>query len=73
MSFSDYSLTPSANVLIAGQNIAPGGPPAAVGPGIRQIMADGKDLADRADKTATNTLTVQMPTNSYDSALLRFA
>lgn len=29
-------------------------------------------LSFGADKTATNTFTVQMPTNSYDSALLRF-
>ena len=29
-------------------------------------------LSFGADKTATNTFTVQMPTNTYDSALLRF-
>lgn len=29
-------------------------------------------LSFGADKIATNTFTVQMPTNSYDSALLRF-
>jgi hypothetical protein len=42
MAFEDYSATPSLNTTIAGQNIAPGGPPSAVGPGIRQLMADGK-------------------------------
>lgn len=50
MAFLDYSTTPSANTSIAGQNIAPGGPPAAVGPGIRQIMADGKALAVKAPR-----------------------
>lgn len=29
-------------------------------------------LSFGADKTATSTFTIQMPTNSYDSALLRF-
>lgn len=45
MAFEDYSITPSANILIAGQNLAPGGPPSAVGPALRQIMADGKSLS----------------------------
>lgn len=30
-------------------------------------------LSFGGDKTAANTFTIQMPTNSYDSALLRFA
>lgn len=47
MAFSDYSATPSLNTTIAGQNIGPGGSPDAVGPAIRQLMADGKQLASR--------------------------
>ncbi len=49
MAFSDYSATPSENTSIAGRNVAPGGPPSAVGPALRQIMADGKLLADAAN------------------------
>jgi hypothetical protein len=48
MAFSDYSATPSANVSIAGQNTAPGGPPSAVGPALRQIAADGRLISDKA-------------------------
>lgn len=48
MAFSDYSSTPAANTAIAGQNVAPGGPPSAVGPAVRQLMADGRALSDRA-------------------------
>lgn len=46
MAFSDYSATPANNTSIAGQNIAPGGPPSAVGPAVRQLMADGRLATD---------------------------
>ena len=47
MSFAAYSLTPSANLTIAGQSIAEGTTsPGTVNLAIRQLMADGKELAD---------------------------
>jgi hypothetical protein len=45
MSFSAYSLTASANVSINGVNIAEQCPAANVNDAIRQLMADGKELA----------------------------
>ena len=50
MSFSAYSLTPSANLTIAGQSIAEGTTsPGTVNLAVRQLMADGRELADAVD------------------------
>ena len=46
MSFSAYSLTPSANVSINGISIAEGCAAANVNDAIRQLMSDGRALSD---------------------------
>ena len=50
MSFASYSLTPSANLTIAGQSIAEGTTsPGTINLAIRQLMTDGRELADEID------------------------
>lgn len=49
MGFRDYSLTPGSNTTIAGINIAEDCSPAGINNAIRQVMADGRDLADDVD------------------------
>lgn len=47
MSFSDYSLTPSANLTLAGLSLAENSTAlASYNNQMRQIMADGKELAN---------------------------
>jgi hypothetical protein len=46
MSFSDYSTTPASNTSIAGLNVAEGCPPGNMNGAVRQLMADGKELAN---------------------------
>lgn len=46
MSFSSYSLTPSANTTIGGVSIAENCPAANINNAIRQLAADGKELSD---------------------------
>lgn len=47
MSFASYSVTPSANLTIAGVSIAEGTTaPGSVNLAIRQLMADGRSLFD---------------------------
>lgn len=47
MSFSDYSTSPDANGTIAGINIGEGCPPGNVNDALRQLAADGRELADQ--------------------------
>lgn len=47
MSFADYSTSPDANGSIAGINVAEQCPPGGINNAIRQLMADGKQLADQ--------------------------
>lgn len=54
MSFSDYSTTPSANTSIAGINIAENCSPANVNNALRQLAADGKELADLVGTPGTD-------------------
>ena len=50
MSFASYSITPSANLTIAGASIAEGATaPGTVNLAIRQLMADGRALFDLFD------------------------
>lgn len=49
MAFSDYSTTPSANTSIGGSNVAEGCPPGNVNDALRQLAADGKQLANDLD------------------------
>lgn len=50
MSFSAYSITPAANLTIAGQSIAEGTTsPGTVNLAIRQLMADGRELYNLFD------------------------
>lgn len=49
MSFRDYSTTPGSNTTIGGINIAENCSPAGVNNVIRQIAADGRELADEFD------------------------
>ena len=49
MSFRDYSTTPGSNTTIAGINIAENCNPNGINNAIRQVMADGRDLADDVD------------------------
>lgn len=47
MSFSDYSSTPANNTTLAGLSVAEGTTSmAAINNQLRQLMADGKELAD---------------------------
>lgn len=46
MAFSDYSTTPSENVSIAGINVAENCPAGNMNDAVRQLMADGKGLAN---------------------------
>lgn len=46
MSFGNYSLTPAANISCNGINIGENCPAANVNNVLRQLMADGKELAD---------------------------
>jgi hypothetical protein len=47
MSFASYSLTPASNLTIAGGSIAENTTsPGTINLAIRQLMADGKELAD---------------------------
>lgn len=46
MSFSDYSLTPANNGTLGGLDVSEGCSPANLNNGIRQLMTDGKELAD---------------------------
>lgn len=46
MSFSDYDETPSNNTSINGVNVAEGCPAGNVNDAIRQLMADGAELAN---------------------------
>lgn len=68
MSFEDYSTTPSANTSIAGRNVAPGGPPSAVGPALRQLMADGAELAAGIGATVSVLKYNADPTGGADSS-----
>lgn len=58
MAFSDYSLTPDANLSIVGLNIAEGCAAANINNALRQIMADGKELANTV---AAINVTTYMP------------
>jgi hypothetical protein len=50
MSFSSYSLTPASNTTLAGLSIAENTTnPASINNGLRQLMADGKELANALD------------------------
>ena len=50
MSFSAYSLSPASNLTIAGQSVAENTTaPGTINLAIRQLMADGKELADAVD------------------------
>ena len=53
MAFSAYSLTPSANVTIGAVSVAEGCPPGNVNDAIRQLAADGKDLANTVGGIST--------------------
>lgn len=47
MSFASYSLTPASNITIGGQSIAEGSTaPGTLNLAVRQLMSDGKELAD---------------------------
>lgn len=46
MSFADYSTTPGSNASIAGTNVAENCSPSGLNNAIRQLMADGKGLAN---------------------------
>ncbi len=46
MPFSDYSTTAASNTTIGGQNVAEGCPPGNINNAVRQLMADGKALAN---------------------------
>lgn len=48
MSFSDYSLTPSANLTLAGLSLAENSTSlASINNQLRQLMSDGKELSDQ--------------------------
>lgn len=49
MSFRDYSTTPGSNTAIGGTNVAEGCSPAGLNNAIRQIAADGREIADEID------------------------
>src|SRR5690348_2443544 len=51
MAFSNYSLTPSLNTMIAGRFIGEGCPPDVVNDAIRQLMADGAALSSQLGST----------------------
>jgi len=46
MSFSGYSLTPANNGTLGGLDVSEGCSPANLNNGLRQLMADGKELSD---------------------------
>jgi hypothetical protein len=46
MAFSDYSLTPSLNISIAGINVAENCPAGNINGAFRQLMADGKAMSN---------------------------
>ncbi len=74
MAFSDYSTTPSLNTTVAGQNIAPGGPPSAVGPVLRQYASDGATLAKQVGDFAVSAGTfVEWTTNPAEAIRLAIA
>lgn len=56
MSFSSYSLTPASNTSINGISIAEGCPAANVNNALRQLAADGKELATTVSGISTATL-----------------
>ncbi len=54
MAFQDYSTNPDANGAIAGINVADGCPPGNINDAIRQLAADGKQLADQVSGGSTS-------------------
>lgn len=51
--FHDYSTTPASNTSLGGVSVAEGCPPSNMNNAVRQLMADGKSLADEVAGIST--------------------